>query len=730
MMYNQILEWKVAMSQEFTLTDLEKAAPRVLERLRALADLPQYGTVAGQSVASLFWEELGHPVRGPINDIDIFINSNMPRSMRGLKEFTKEQREAMYSSGGKRRVNGTSVHMREIGMEHSHYDHVKFIALRATTTILSTYQVGLINYTLIRSPFIRHDQLGHGMEVSKGLIEGFDLNMVGVGINLESGQVVATEGFIEFLNSHKIRVETCNTPAHSMIRLANKYFGGQIQNAQCDFMQERQMLEVAIACQTDPVGNTSNFHQVLHFGGGKYKALYDRYEKVLPPIVSTEKEVAEGQTYTLYSMQPATPVLQSDLDLQSRAHGVDRYPSCVSQHIYVADFPRIYELVHPERSLLSPNEISHRRAAFEKIDKDASDGHNIRCMQVAMGRPAIELKVGFLDDDESVVFFFNQECAKDPVRAHAAAQATFDLSDLDRHVVHREGYRADTVLLLSEDRSKAWKTLLRERGPHLINTVSSFDSNNKQCTKRHAQMYEILGWMKEMGIDGTAIANRIIPVHHSGGERDAHLNAFLAGFPSDQQPKIAREMMEWVMPSWPNLGDEQCEVRRRALSIWVGAGQSVPPVFWEYAKQEDLPAYLLTACDALRNRVADHHIQTIRDNILHAILPRLTDEQMALNKAMIIRACLCVEGYDALQSALTSSPDSALLDTVLSQALEKLDHCKFFNNENMEHAFSPQSWGRQPTDRDRVAIDGLVLARATHAIQPPPSAAPRRSKRL
>ena len=717
------------MAQQFTLADLEKAAPRVLSRLRAMAELPQYGTVAGQSVASLMWEELGHPSRGPVNDIDVFVNVNLPRPMRGLEALPPD---SPYKPS--RKVNSTSVSLREIGIENSHYDHVKFIALRMTTAILRTYQVGLVNYTLIHSAGVPSGSLGHGVDVSQDLIAGFDLNVVGVGINLESGEVVASPGFLEFLNTQKIRVETCNTPAHTLLRLANKYFGGQVLNATCDFPQERALLELALSCQQAPPKGHSTFSTVLNFGGGKYKALYDRYQEVMPPIQADARDMGNGETYTLYSMHPPAPTLAADVELKDSAHGDTALPHCVSQNIYIPDFPRIYELFHPERSLLDPQEIATRRAHFELLDKDASDGHNVRCLQAALGRPTIKLEVAGLDDDESVVFFFNQECAKDPARAAKAAQAMSELTPVEISVIMRQGYRADTALALYENRTATWKTLLRETGPRLITDVGQFDLSTPHHPQRIAQLQEILGWMQEMGEQGTEVARLVLPCHKEGGETSHHFKGLLHGYPQEQRLGVATQMMEWVLPSWPSLEDQPAAVRARALHLWIDAGLHVPQAFWRASSDEDLPLYTESACRALCNRVRhEERFHAIRDEVLYQVLPRLTDEQLALNKGRLIRAALITQGYDALQSTLSRHPSSVLLDEALSRVIENINPVSWGNSAwwgPTENDYEEKQWTQTPNQLDLVAIESIRLARNTEVVAAPVASAPRRSPRL
>lgn len=240
---------------------------------------------------------MGHPCRGPVNDVDVFVNMLLPRDQRGLERGAPS---FVYAP----KVIRTSPHVNNAGSGQEEYSHIKFIALRASINILRTYQAGLVNYTLIDSPLIKNKNAGHSDEVSQSLVEGFDLNMMGVGINLETGALVASDAFIDFLNTRELRVATCNTPAHTLIRPAQKSSNGEVSGVSCDFETEKSLLEVALLSQQyDRPYFEHTLSTVVNFGSGKYKALYDGVSHLLPPLV--QKKGAEYQkSYIHYTLAP------------------------------------------------------------------------------------------------------------------------------------------------------------------------------------------------------------------------------------------------------------------------------------------------------------------------------------------------------------------------------------------------------------------------------------------
>ena len=197
-----------------TRSDIQRVAPKVLARLADMASVPTSGTVAGQAVASLMYEELGLDVRGPINDIDVFVDINMPRELRGKSA----ERQVSKVVRQKTAQAGSAIHSEKDG-----YGHIKFIAMRTTLKIAHTYRAGLINYTLVsdnnQRTSTRHywkDPSAHPNphpdKMSQDIVDGFDLNLVSVGINLASGAAVCSDEFLEFCNTRIIKAQTANTP--------------------------------------------------------------------------------------------------------------------------------------------------------------------------------------------------------------------------------------------------------------------------------------------------------------------------------------------------------------------------------------------------------------------------------------------------------------------------------------------------------------------------------------
>lgn len=167
------------------------------EVLRVLGErqqLPATGFVAGQAVLSALLELYGDGIRkGPINDIDVFAEAEavapdahqaarLFRSTDGLRENLKD-----YVFGVFRGY--------KIGRVEHH---------------------GLLNLVTIE-PGTR------GGPVSlQTLVDGFDFNMVSVGVDPSSGQMKWSEGFERFWNGGPVELQEVAAPQAALPRLLKK----------------------------------------------------------------------------------------------------------------------------------------------------------------------------------------------------------------------------------------------------------------------------------------------------------------------------------------------------------------------------------------------------------------------------------------------------------------------------------------------------------------------------
>lgn len=399
-----------------TRQDIVAATPNVLKRLQTLATLPSHGTVAGQAVASLFYEELGIGVSGPINDVDLFVSYTLPPQERAVV-YTQDPNTYIR----KERANRTASNVNDMAAEVDDYVRIKFICARSNVTIFRTYQDGLRNFTLINHKGVG-DNGEQTIDVSQDIVDGFDLNLVGVGIHLDSGKAVVTDAFMAFLNHKSIQVVTCNTPTHTLIRLAKKVHSGEIVGASCNYNGQREILETHLAVvDQERTFLTDTFGVVVDIGE-KYRAIAQTYAQYLPPL--TKK--LENHEVTLYGFDPKflqpSPVIKDIQKLiqssNTLGHGSTAFLAC---HTFVANFPRVFALASERlnghvdyRWELLSNAVNN---TIEMSDGWRLDGVNTALFDTKLIDQNLEM-----DNADAAVFFFKHPDLDDEQRTHIVAQ--------------------------------------------------------------------------------------------------------------------------------------------------------------------------------------------------------------------------------------------------------------------------------------------------------------------
>lgn len=398
-------------------SDVVAATPNVLKRLRDLTALPDHGTVAGQAVASLFYEELNIGASGPINDIDIFVSLNLPPEQRGVVHTGNSTRV---------RSNPTSVNVTGMQADMDGYSRIKFICARNNVTIFRTYQDGVRNFTLIK-----HNEIGdrgeQTLDVSQDIIRGFDLNLVGVGIHLESQTPVVTPEFLDFLNRKTIEVVTCNTPTHTLIRLAKKVYSGEIVGAHCDYDHQRGMLETYLELVHRESNTLINYAGTVLKVGEKYRKVANMYAQYLPPLK------VDPYNRGLYAFNPQSLRVEDVVDpiqqLMNTNVLTGQRINFLLSYTFVANFPRVYQLA-TQSDTQSWEMLSH---AWDPANQ-MNDALRLNSVSAALwDRPIIDQELG-LDDVEAATFVFNNTLDK----AHYthAVQSYQKLSASEKIIFH------------------------------------------------------------------------------------------------------------------------------------------------------------------------------------------------------------------------------------------------------------------------------------------------------
>lgn len=411
-----------------TAQNLHDATPRVLQRLQDLVVLPNIGTVAGQAVASLFYEELGLDMRGPINDVDIFVPNSLNPQERGVVHSADWDR---YVDKSPRNPTARTGQTFDKAGGHG-YNHVKFICARSNVTILRTYKDGLRNFTLVRHTSEEGD--GHGVVVSQDIVDGFDLNLVQVGINIKNETVVFSPHFLDFLNTKQLKVATCNTPTHTLIRLASKNFGGELVNVVCDYEREKSLLTTYLQLLQQHRAMLGQNSAVVEDVGQKYTQTALKFSQHLPNLMPSPQH----ETLFRFDCTDLTQAAQfDDLSRLFSAANHENFKPAIDM-AFIANFPTIFTIAEHNTAV-----HSEEWNTLQKAVAAGSQGQAIHTIHSLLyGKPLLYSRMT-MPENESVLFFHQQKCAHDPLKVDAIIDQYNSLNAVERLLLRSNRGRAD-----------------------------------------------------------------------------------------------------------------------------------------------------------------------------------------------------------------------------------------------------------------------------------------------
>lgn len=574
---------------------LQALVPQVLQRLEQFAPLPKVGTVAGQAVASIFQELLGHPVRGPVNDIDVFVDWRVPRPLRGRADPPVPPTIGNWVQKTGRHTTGMAL------VVGGSMKGLPVITTRSNINIMRTYRDGLINYTLVEPTGVGSESWASSLAVSQNIVEGFDLNLVGVGINLQSHQVVATDEYIQFLRTSQLKVKTCNTPIHTLIRLANKITSGQITGVKCNFNHERALLEAAIYCQRQYMDQLEDYarkgcHFVGTFGSGKYLDMFKSCSALLPPLGKVD---VAGTTR---SGEPSTSVTLNTLVVPPPSHPAikkmveklisQRFPEVLRTPAMCADFPRLFNLF--SQATPSPQQSQRMEMFLGLLDENTDDAdqnnvHKYNC--VVFGRDfdsSLAIQNDVLDSFDSALFFFNQVYAATPELQKQALDAYESLRRPDSLAIMKLGLGADAAVSLATDPKSALKFMLQHDPIALLDCYTAPRYDDVEYSR--ARIMELIelgqsldpkvrkhlaGQILEIKPNGEDVPNNAVP-NNALDTLPPAWSAFVM-LPPREGRKFALTLLDWMCPKFPDMSDlDQSERIGLLASRMAFLGESMP----------------------------------------------------------------------------------------------------------------------------------------------------------
>jgi hypothetical protein len=169
--------------------------------------LPEKGYLAGQSVASAFFELSNSNLNPVYNDVDIF--HDFPAEFFDKKYFEDTRR--------KRFINNKKIVQKHIFEERSHGDKdykEQNIRNENQFSISNSKRIDLFN-------FIKMEKNTDELKI-ESLIETFDMNCTKIGIDLKTKRLYISRDFIDFMKFKKLLITDYGLPYHNVLRYFKK----------------------------------------------------------------------------------------------------------------------------------------------------------------------------------------------------------------------------------------------------------------------------------------------------------------------------------------------------------------------------------------------------------------------------------------------------------------------------------------------------------------------------
>jgi hypothetical protein len=262
-------------------------AKRIISMLKARQELPSSGIAAGGAVANPLLS-LAHGGDFPINDIDIFrVWGN----------------EGLNSRKMPHRFNGSTL--------FEGYDGIYIVnRYERAYTVLKSDREGMLNEIDIEIAR-RHNS----DEVAGIILDGFDLNCCQAAINLETGRLIYTADFEDFINTLQLKVSSLYTPFHTAIRVPKKL---KELGCYCDINTEMKLLSQVPLLLAEVMGRIrrpgiEDNSLYAEYFGEKYLSLYQMNKEIIDKFFALEHydvtvKSITAENHHLYSLRPLSPI--------------------------------------------------------------------------------------------------------------------------------------------------------------------------------------------------------------------------------------------------------------------------------------------------------------------------------------------------------------------------------------------------------------------------------------
>lgn len=194
---------------------------KVINDIKKYIDMPEEGTIAGQFIASLFYKHLALDLSQPLNDIDIFVSQECSNS--SFRTFISEQtfvtKQASLSEKTPEIEN-----RRFYSVINSVY--VPNVKSNIPINIINVKNISDFKGSYLLEIYKKNKEFLYKKATQKvdpkDIISSFDLNCCAVAYSIEENKFYYTAGFIDFLQTKKLKIQSLHSPHATLIRMFNK----------------------------------------------------------------------------------------------------------------------------------------------------------------------------------------------------------------------------------------------------------------------------------------------------------------------------------------------------------------------------------------------------------------------------------------------------------------------------------------------------------------------------
>lgn len=183
-------------------------------------NLPEYGVIAGQSVAEAYFRIKNIPIYTRIKDIDLFVDINKNKDMKKHDNVTRNYLNLNLFE--KQQQISTKIQKKEKSFDSFEGPQETIKSYNFTYRITDTFNIGIINFVEVQIYY------KIGTKFSKIIIDNFDFNSVKIAVDMKTKQVFISNDFKEFLKTKQVEIVKSTKPVVSLCRFLEKsqYYKG------------------------------------------------------------------------------------------------------------------------------------------------------------------------------------------------------------------------------------------------------------------------------------------------------------------------------------------------------------------------------------------------------------------------------------------------------------------------------------------------------------------------